>query len=85
MPSSRRWAALAAIRWYTGGSRVPAIGISTGIEPAVRILRDRVHQASFSTLGWNEACHGVAPGEAGHPHPRQCRAENYALVNHATA
>ena len=48
IPSSRSCAAFTAICWYSGGSRVSAIGISTCKEAAVRILRDRVHHASFS-------------------------------------
>ena len=32
-------------------------------------------------LGENEACHGVAKGEAGHPRPRLYQVENYALAS----
>jgi len=34
-------------------------------------------------LGENEACHGVAEGEAGHPCPRLYQVENYALASHS--
>jgi len=35
-------------------------------------------------LGENEACHGVAEGEAGHPCPRLYQVENYALASLVT-
>ena len=35
----------------------------------------------FRPLVGNEACHGVAVGEAGHPHSRQYLVENYALAS----
>ena len=36
------------------------------------------HQASFSTMGENGACHGAGASEAGHPPSRQSRVKNYA-------
>jgi hypothetical protein len=39
------------------------------------------NQASFSALDENEACHGVARGEAGPARARQGLAENYALAS----
>jgi hypothetical protein len=32
----------------------------------------------------NEACHGVAAGEAGHPPPRLYQVENYALASQSS-
>jgi hypothetical protein len=39
------------------------------------------HQASFSALDENEACNGVAGGEAGHTSPCEKLAENFALAS----
>ncbi len=39
------------------------------------------NQASFSALDENEACHGVARGEAGPARARQKLAENFALAS----
>jgi hypothetical protein len=58
-----------ACEWHSGGRR---------FDP------DRLHQASFSTLGRERSLSRRSPqGEAGHPHRRQYPVENYARASYA--
>ncbi len=50
--------------------------VSNSLWNAGGIESSTAHQASFSTQGEKEACHGEAPSEAGHPPPRRYRVSN---------
>jgi hypothetical protein len=59
-----------ACEWHSGGRR---------FDP------DRLHQASFSTLGRERSLSRRSPqGEAGHPHRRQYPVENYARASQSS-